>query len=107
MSSIDVNIKKALQKAIMKEFEIDLNWENIVIEKPKNKNQGDLSSNCAMQLTRQLKRNPREVAISIVNVLDLTDLSVEKVEIAGPGFINFTLEKDSFSKVITEVLEKN
>ena len=106
MPSIDMNIKKALQQAIKKEYEIELELDKIVIEKPKNKNQGDLSSNCAMQLTRQVRKNPREIATTIVNALDLNGLSVSNVDIAGPGFINFTLEKDSFSKVIAEILEK-
>ena len=58
MESIDVQLKQAIQKAVMKAFDIELDWKNIVIEIPKNKNHGDFSSNVAMQLTRQLKQNP-------------------------------------------------
>ena len=53
MESIDVQLKQAIQKAVMKSFDIELDWKNIVIEIPKNKNHGDFSSNVAMQLTRQ------------------------------------------------------
>jgi len=64
---------------------------DFVVERPKNPEHGDLSSNVAMQLARQLKSNPREVARKLV---DLTSASLQKsgladaLEIAGPGFLN-------------------
>lgn len=104
MESIDVQLKQAIQKAVMKAFDIELDWKNIVIEIPKNKNHGDFSSNVAMQLTRQLKQNPRMIAQKIIDHFEMEDVS--EIEIAGPGFLNFILNKNSFTNVIREILEK-
>ncbi|MDO4465958.1 MAG: arginine--tRNA ligase [Bacillota bacterium] len=104
MATIDVELKKALSSAVFKAFEEEMNWEEIVIEIPKNKNHGDFSSNVAMQLTKKLRKNPRQIAQSIIENLDSPQIS--SVEIAGPGFLNFVLAKDQFTKVITDVLEK-
>lgn len=104
MQSIDIELKQAIQKAVSQAFEIELELAKIVIEIPKNKDHGDFSSNVAMQLTRELHKNPRMIAEEIVANFSLE--TIEKLEIAGPGFINFTLSKDRFSKVIEEVLKK-
>ena len=104
MESIDVQLKQAIQKAVMKAFDIELDWKNIVIEIPKNKNHGDFSSNVAMQLTRQLKQNPRMIAQKIIDHFEMEDVS--EIEIAGPGFLNFILNKNSFTNIIREILEK-
>lgn len=104
MESIDVELKKALASAVFKAFEEEVKWEEIVIEIPKNKNHGDFSSNVAMQLTKRLRKNPRQIAQAIIDSLDSPQVS--SVEIAGPGFLNFVLAKDQFTKVITDVLEK-
>lgn len=104
MAGIDIQLKQAIQKAIFQAYEMELDWQTIVIEIPKNKNHGDFSSNVAMQLTRQLRRNPREIAQNIINAFELE--SVSKIEIAGPGFLNFTLKTDSFTNVIKDILEQ-
>ena len=102
MQSIEVELKQAIQNAVKKAFDLDLDVQNIVVETPKNKDHGDFSSNVAMQLTRQLHQNPRMIAQSILGAFSLE--MVSNVEIAGPGFLNFTLSKDRFSTVISEVL---
>ena len=102
MQSIEVELKQAIQNAVKKAFDLDLDVQNIVVETPKNKDHGDFSSNVAMQLTRQLHQNPRMIAQSILDAFSLE--MVSNVEIAGPGFLNFTLSKDRFSTVISEVL---
>lgn len=104
MASIDVQLKQAIQKAVQNAFEVNLDWETIVVEVPKNKNHGDFSSNVAMQLTRQLKQNPRLIAQAIIDAFDSE--CVSNIEIAGPGFLNFTINKNQFTNVIKEVLEK-
>ncbi|MGL5531902.1 MAG: arginine--tRNA ligase, partial [Culicoidibacterales bacterium] len=58
----------------------------IQLEKPKDGTKGDFASNVAMQLTRIAKRNPREIAQAIVD--NFAWDAVERVEVAGPGFIN-------------------
>jgi len=77
----------------------------ITLEVPKDKTHGDLATNIAMQLTKIAKRNPRQIAESIIAHLDLKKANIEKAEIAGPGFINFTLVKTYLYPVLHQVQE--
>lgn len=104
MKSIEIQLKEAIQKAVQLAFDEELDLNSIVIETPKNKDHGDFSSNVAMQLTRKLHQNPRGIAEKIIENFVLE--TVSNIEIAGPGFINFTLEKDSFTSVISQILEQ-
>lgn len=104
MKSIDIELKQAIKEAVKKAFDIELEENDIVIETPKVKDHGDFSTNVAMQLTRQLRQNPRMIAEKIV--ANIESENVEKMDIAGPGFINFILSKGRFTKVIEEVLSK-
>lgn len=104
MKSIDIELKQAIKEAVKKAFDIELEENNIVIETPKVKDHGDFSTNVAMQLTRQLRQNPRMIAEKIAASIESEN--VEKMDIAGPGFINFILSKGRFTKVIEEVLKK-
>lgn len=74
---------------------------NFTLETPKDKAHGDLATNAAMQLTKLAKRNPRQIAEAILEHLDRSRASIEKAEIAGPGFLNFTLSKSYLYPVIT------
>ncbi len=108
VNKIELSLKKVLRQAIIDlEYVQDYNLEQIVIEIPKDKAHGDYSSNIAMQLTKVLKRNPREIAQSIVEILDKEAGNIECVEIAGPGFINLFLKKDAMTSIIKEVLDEN
>lgn len=106
MQSIEIELKKAIKQAIQKSFDLEVSLEQIAIEIPKNKDHGDFSSNVAMQLARTLKQNPRNIATQITEALDKESCSVSSMEIAGPSFINFTLDTNRYSKVIEEILEK-
>lgn len=107
VNKIEISLKEVLRKAI-----IDLGYvedyalEQIVIEIPKDKAHGDYSSNIAMQLTRILRRNPREIAQGIIEAIDQESAHIDHVEIAGPGFINLFLKKDAMTSIIKEVLEE-
>jgi arginyl-tRNA synthetase len=79
---------------------------DIVLEVPRDKAHGDLATNAAMQLTKIAKRNPRQIAEAIIEHLDTSRASIEKAEIAGPGFINFTLSKSYLYPVISLVAEQ-
>ncbi|MET3852241.1 arginine--tRNA ligase [Paenibacillus sp. OAE614] len=76
---------------------------SITLEVPKDKSHGDLATNAAMQLTRIAKKNPRQIAEAILEHIDVKKASIEKAEIAGPGFINFTLNKSYLYPVIEQV----
>lgn len=79
---------------------------NFVVEIPKDNSNGDYATNVAMQLTRVLRKNPRMIAEEIVSLFDKQACDLEKIEIAGPGFINFFVKSTSFSPLINHVLEK-
>ncbi|GAF10458.1 arginyl-tRNA synthetase [Paenibacillus pini JCM 16418] len=78
----------------------------ITLEVPKEKSHGDLATNAAMQLTRIAKKNPRQIAEAIIEHLDLKKASIEKAEIAGPGFINFSLNKSYLYPVVQQIVEQ-
>ena len=106
INKIETTLKSALKNAIIAcGFVEEYDQENIIIEIPKDKAHGDYSTNLAMQLTKLLKRNPREIANAIVESLDRETANIEKIEIAGPGFINLFLAKVAMTCVILEVLE--
>ena len=77
----------------------------IILLIPKNKSHGDLSTNIAMQLSRQLPAKPLDIANFIVNNLDIQDTIVDKVKIGGSGFINFWLSENWLYKVLDEIRE--
>ncbi|MEG0360362.1 MAG: arginine--tRNA ligase [Longicatena sp.] len=106
MNQIETNLKSALANAVKKAFDVALDMESIVIEIPKDKTHGDYASNVAMQLTRTLKSNPRKIAETIIECIDKKEAAIEKIEIAGPGFLNFTIQNTSLSAIITKVLEE-
>ncbi|MGE7828669.1 arginine--tRNA ligase [Paenibacillus sp. NPDC093718] len=80
--------------------------QGITLEVPKDKSHGDLATNVAMQLTRIAKKNPRQIAEAILEHLDMAKASIEKAEIAGPGFINFTLDKGYLYPIVALVEEQ-
>lgn len=93
----------ALEKLISDEVVPADVQPNIQIDRTKDKSHGDLASNLAMLLAKPARKNPRELAQLIVDALP-ADAMVEKVEIAGPGFINFFLDPASQYQVIKTVL---
>lgn len=78
----------------------------IKIETPKDPANGDYSSNIAMVLTKLARKNPREIANQIVKNLDTNKANVKKVDIAGPGFINFYLDQQYLTEIIKTALTK-
>ncbi|WP_039765134.1 MULTISPECIES: arginine--tRNA ligase [unclassified Caldicellulosiruptor] len=100
-------IEKAINTCVEKGiFQLNDVVPPIMIEKPKEKVHGDFATNIAMELTRKLKKNPREIAQNIVDNIDLTNTLIEKVEIAGPGFINFFFKKEWLYKVVDVILSE-
>lgn len=74
-----------------------------IIEIPSNKANGDYSSNIAMACARCFKKAPRMIAQSIADHIDLRDTLFERVEIAGPGFLNFFLSGSYYSEILKDV----
>jgi arginyl-tRNA synthetase len=92
-------LKKYLENKNLKNIEI-------VLDKPKHKNFGDLSTNIALQLASQLKSNPRQIAEEIKKNLELDNNIIDKIEIAGPGFINFYVASASIQFSLNQILDK-
>ena len=78
--------------------------DDIKIERTRDQSHGDYACNIAMVLAKQAKTNPRELAAALLENLPESEI-VERVEIAGPGFINFFLTKQSRLNVITNILQ--
>lgn len=102
-----MSIKQKIQRIIKTSLDnnnIDFDIDKIVIETPKEAKNGDYSTNIALMLTKILKDNPMNIASKIKD--EIKDESIEKVEIAAPGFINIFLTKkvllDEINKIITE-----
>ena len=106
MSNIQTNIKKEIKRTIKALFDYEVNLDDIAIEIPKDKSHGDYATNVALQLAKSLKQSPPNLAKQIMATLDLTAADIAGYEIAGPGFINFTMKTTSLTSVITRVLQE-
>ena len=81
---------------------VDAATPDFVIERPRDASHGDFSTNAAMTLAKAARSNPRAVAQALVAALP-ADASIAKVEIAGPGFINFHLAPAAWRAVVRDV----
>jgi len=105
VEKVQQSIKTALQQAIVKaELVAEDQIPAIHLETPKDKANGDYATNIAMQLTKLAKKNPRQIADAIVENLDMSGTMMDKIDIAGPGFMNITVRKDYLQEVIKAVL---
>ena len=98
LDSIEKNIKQS-------NFQIKIIPE-IILLTPKNKSHGDLSTNIAMQLSRELRLKSLDIAHFIVDNLNIKDSIIGEVEIVRPGFINFCLKENWLYQIIDEIREK-
>lgn len=104
-----MNLKEQIKEMInsaLDELSIEFNLESIVVEVPKKREQGDFSTNIAMQLTKILKDNPRNIAEKIVEVLSKNTNEIKTIEIAGPGFINIYLNDEYVFSGISNVIKQ-
>ena len=76
-----------------------------VVERTRDSKHGDFATSIAMQLAKPARRNPRELAQLVVDHLPATPL-IDKVEIAGPGFINFYIGAGAFHEELLHVLDQ-
>ncbi|QKS72805.1 arginine--tRNA ligase [Paenalkalicoccus suaedae] len=107
VEELKIGLKEQLEKAAVKaELATAEEIPSIVIETPKDKTHGDFATNLAMQLARVAKKAPRAIAEEIAANIDYDAASIEKLDIAGPGFINFFMKKDYLSEIVKTVLEQ-
>lgn len=97
-----------LEKGVLTEEEKEFFTPRIVLERPADMSNGDFATNVAMICAPKVKKSPLSLAIEIVENIQskLSEIlpDVEKVEVAGPGFINFYIKKEVFRKNISEIL---
>ena len=77
-----------------------------VLERPRDADHGDLATNLAMLLARRERTRPRDMAERVVSELRLPPSLVSRVEIAGPGFINFWLAENQLAAAVAAILEQ-
>ena len=84
--------------------EIGIEDPKISIERPKMAGHGHLATNIAMTLAKQLKKKPQDIAADIISHLKIDAVIIEKVEIAGAGFINIHLQDHAFHLAMKEMI---
>lgn len=94
-------LKKALASACEKGLLPSVEAPEFVVEAPREKDHGDFAANMAMMLAKAARSSPRRIAGAVAGEIDLKNSPVIKVEIAGPGFINFYLKTDwAYSELV-------
>ena len=102
MTSILEQLKDSVSQALVAAFGTELADTDPLIAPTNNPKFGDYQSNVALSLAKPLKQNPRAIAQSIIDNLQLED-KYEPPTIAGPGFINFTLKPDYISELLRKI----
>ena len=97
------SLKLKIQSSLAK-LNQEVSLSDIIIEKSKDTSHGDYASNVAMKSSRLFGKAPRDVASLIIENLDMND--IEKVEIAGPGFINFFMKNDSLQQIVKRIINE-
>ncbi|WP_062200177.1 arginine--tRNA ligase [Massilibacterium senegalense] len=106
IENVQAQLKEAIKEAVVKAaLATEEQLPEIILETPKDKAHGDYATNIAMQLARVAKKAPRMIAEGIQANLDLQKASVKKVEIAGPGFINFFMNNAYLTDLIPTILQ--
>ncbi|CUS76397.1 arginyl-tRNA synthetase [Candidatus Kryptonium thompsonii] len=93
-------------KTALDKLGIQLDGIDLTFDKPKNEQFGDFATNIAMLIAKKVGKAPREIAGEIVANLDIEPELIEKVEVAGPGFINFKLTPKFYIRRIYEILNQ-
>lgn len=110
-----MNIVEKLQETLKQEIKESVIKANlakeedippVILETPKEKAHGDYSTNMALQLARVAKKAPRVIAEEMIKHIDKEKNSIEKIEIAGPGFINFYMNNHYLTKLIPMILKE-
>ena len=104
--NIEEKLLKTISETVEKQFSIELAPGMAMVEIPKDKSNGDYSTNIAMRLTKVLGKKPQDIANELAKELVQNDF-IEKADVAGPGFINFIVSKGELSSVISNVLKQN
>src|SRR4030095_5338526 len=86
--------------------QMGINDPAIILERPKELSNGDISSNAAMMFAKREKKNPREFAEAIIAKLKIPDDHISNAVIAGPGFINFFISENYYRNKLNEIIKE-
>jgi arginyl-tRNA synthetase len=100
MTSILENLEDSVSQALLSAFGDELADTDPLVASTNNPKFGDYQSNVALSLAKPLKQNPRAIAQSIIDHLQIEDIC-EPPTIAGPGFINFTLKSSYLGQLLS------
>ena len=108
MSKEIILFKKDLSDWLITRFKkcFDVNIINAEISSTNNEKFGDFQSNASLSNSKKLKLSPRDISNKIINTKNIPSF-VEKIEIAGPGFINFTIKNNSISNNLEFLIKDN
>src|SRR4030067_2266828 len=98
----DILLRALTQAKNKGELKLDVK-PAIILDAPREKSHGDLATTLALTLAHAESLPPRVVAEIIIRNVDDTDGIIEKIEIAGPGFINFILKRDQWHKTLFDI----
>lgn len=104
--TIIFQLQSLLQKAVAKTFKVKSDAESIEITKT-DPRFGDFSTNLALKFSKEIGKAPRAIADILVSDDKLKAKYIEKIDVAGPGFINFFLSKEYYLETLNYILEKN
>lgn len=104
MNELELKLKESIAQAVKEAFDYEASNDVVMIETPKDPTNGDYSSNIAMRLTKILRNNPLNIARGIVDALNGKLSDVDRIEIAGPGFINFWMKKTALADIINKAI---
>jgi len=104
MIAIELHLKQLLMNALAP-FGLKITLEEIVIEKTKDPKFGDYATNVCLKFAKNISLKPIDLAKQLIN--QFNDSHLQKVEVAGPGFLNFFVKTETLTAVIQDILRLN
>lgn len=106
MEQVQSKLKEEIKAAVLKAGLATADQlPDVILEVPKEKAHGDYSTNMAMKLARIARKAPKQIGEEIINNFDRSKASIEKMELAGPGFINFYMNNTYLTDLIPAILK--
>ena len=103
-----MKIVSQLTEALIKSLSsLEYPEQNIQLSPPNNSEFGDLSTNVALILSKDLKQNPMNIGKAIVDNLSLPEDLIDEVTISQPGFINFKISNKYYYNILNEIIDNN
>ena len=102
MSSMSQDLIRSLVEKALGQIGVD--EVDIHLERPKDPSHGHLATNVAMTLGARLRRSPREIALEIAERIPTGSSGIEAVEVAGPGFLNFTISASATGDMLRAIV---